>query len=115
MIRKIQVTQAKVPAILRSLSLVKIATDVANIEYTQYLDHNLRSPTIHAKLNTASANLEYAGKQIASAFLTVPNEDVTEGITFKLHEIMQLIMKLDEPTVDELLGNLQKVTTEAQS
>jgi hypothetical protein len=110
MIRKIQVTQAKVPAILRSLSLVKIACDVSLIEYQNYLDVNLRSPSLHNKLNQASQNLEYASRTIGTNFLTTPDADVTEGITFKLHEVMQLIMKLDELMVDELLGNLKKVT-----
>ena len=110
MIRKITTPQHKVPAILRSLTLVKIATDCALVEYAQYLDHNLRSPVIHSKLNQASANLEYAGRTIQSNFLTVPDADVTEGVTFKIHEALQLVMKLDESMLDELLINLKQVT-----
>ena len=110
MIRRINITENKVPAILRSLTLVKISCDVANIEYQNYLDVNFKSSIVHNKLNQASSNLQYAGDQIRSKFLKVPDAEVTETITFKLHEIMQLIMKLDEPMLDELLDNLNKVT-----
>lgn len=115
MIRKITVRPDKVPAVLRSLTLVKIACDVARIEYAQHLDHNFRSPVIHSKLNQSSSNLEYSSNQIRKDFLTVPDIEVTEGITFKIHEAMQFIMKLDEPTLDELIGNLKKVVEGEQA
>jgi len=113
MIRKITISQSKIPGILKSLSLVKIASDVARIEYQQYLDINFKSPVIHNKLNQVSANLEYTSKQIHKDFLHVPDKDVAESNTFKLHEVMQRIIKLDDAGLDQLLSALDTCTIEA--
>lgn len=106
-IRKITTTKSKIPAILRSLSLVKLSADVAGIEYAQYLDHNFRSPNIHNKLNQVSANLEYVSKKIHKDFLHVPDAEEAEGNTFLIHEVMQQVVKLDKPGLQELLKALQ--------
>jgi len=115
MIRKITTTKEKIPNILRSLSLVKIAGDIAAIEYAQYLDHNFRSPIIHNKLNQVSANLEYVSKQIHKDFLHVPDAEEAEDNTFKIHEIMQQVIKLDREGLDFLLEALQQTIIPADS
>jgi hypothetical protein len=107
MIRKITTTKERIPDILRSLSLVKIAGDVALIEYAQYLDHNFKSPILHNKLNQVSANLEYVTKQIHKDFLHVPDVEEAEDNTFKIHEIMQQVIKMDREGLDFLLEALQ--------
>jgi hypothetical protein len=107
MIRKITTTKERIPDILRSLSLVKIAGDIGLIEYAQYLDHNFRSPILHNKLNQVSANLEYVTKQIHKDFLHVPDVEEAEDNTFKIHEIFQYVIKLDGETLNELLINLK--------
>jgi hypothetical protein len=107
MIRKITTTKERIPDILRSLSLVKIAGDVAAIEYAQYLDHNFRSPIIHNKLNQVSANLEYVTKQIHKDFLHVPDVEEAEDNTFKIHAVMQEVIKMDSEGLDFLLEALK--------
>lgn len=114
MIRKITTTKEKIPSILKSLSLVKIACDVASIEYHQYLDHNFKSPIIHNKLNQVKSNLEYASRQIHKDFLYVPDEELAEGNTFKLHQVMQQIIRLDEDGLDWLLEALEKSIVAAE-
>ena len=113
MIRKITTTRDKIPSILRSLTLVKIAVDVSLIEYQQYLDVNFKSPVIHSKLNQVSSNLEYASRKIESDFLKVPDREVAESNTFKHHEVMQRIIKLDEDGLDWLLETLDKAIISA--
>jgi hypothetical protein len=77
MIRKITTTKERIPDILRSLSLVKIAGDVALIE------------------------------QIHKDFLHVPDVEEAEDNTFKIHEIMQQVIKMDREGLDFLLEALQ--------
>lgn len=107
MIRKITVHADSLPKIVRSLTLVSIASTTALIEYQNYLDVNLRSPQVHNKLKQVKENLEYTIQHIMSKFLHIPDEDVTDGVNFKCHELMQLVMRLTESELDTLLDSLK--------
>lgn len=108
MIRKVTVRQDQLPDIVRSLTMVSIASTTALIEYQTYLDVNLKSPTVHQKLKQVKDNLEYTIRHIQRNFLTIPDEDLTEGINFKCHELMRMVMRMTEPELDGLLSKMKE-------
>lgn len=107
--RNIKLSKANSDLVYSSLVELEFLLKIAQYTYIQFPDVDLKSGTIHQKLKQSYGNIGDARKYI-SKMIFVEDEDIADESTAIIHEVLQMIMKLDMPTLHELHGNLEKVT-----
>lgn len=118
MIRNVTITEQKALPLFRSMILINIMTNCALMEYQNHaIDSDFRSPNIHNKLKTAYNFLEDARNHVKANFLKVDPtvEEEVEWETVIIHEIMQLLIKLDHVNLEALLLNLRAAIVDAKT
>lgn len=111
--RNIKLSKANSDLVYSSLVELEFLLKIAQYTYSQFPDVDLKSGTIHQKLKQAYGNTQDTRNYI-SKMIFVEDEDIADESTALIHEVLQMIMKLDMPTLHELHGNLEKVTSPLQ-
>lgn len=111
--RNIKLSKANSDLVYSSLVELEFLLKIAQYTYAQFPDVDLKSGTIHQKLKQSYGNIGDTRKYI-SKMIFVEDEDIADESTAIIHEVLQMIMKLDMPTLHELHGNLEKVTKPLQ-
>lgn len=111
--RNIKLSKANSDLVYPSLVELEFLLKIAQYTYAQFPDVDLKSGTIHQKLKQSYGNISDTRNYI-SKMIFVENEDIADESTALIHEVLQMIMKLDMPTLYELHGNLEKVTSPLQ-
>lgn len=111
--RNVPLSKANSDKVYSNLVELEFMLKIAEYVYNQFPDVHLKSGIIHQKLKQANGNIsdvrKYVGKMIH-----VQSEDTADHCTALIHEIFQMIMKLDIATLEELHANLDNVTNPIQ-
>lgn len=110
--RNIKLSKANSDLVYSSLVELEFLLKIAQYTYSQFPDVDLKSGTIHQKLKQSYGNIADTRKYISKMIFV--EDDIADESTALIHEVLQMIMKLDMPTLHELHGNLEKVTKPIQ-